>query len=70
MSNTNAKEFFVVAAIAAVSLQINAQTVNLAGEGWRLDGYGKLGMGNGEREKISLPIRVPCDVQTALFDAG
>ena len=40
-------------------------TLDLTGEGWRLEGKGE-----GNQGEISLPIRVPCDVQTALFDAG
>lgn len=56
----------LLSALAAFS--ISAATLDLAGDGWRLDG--RWGTGNGEREKISLPISVPCDVQTALFDAG
>ena len=43
----------------------NAATLDLAGEGWRLDGTGEDG-----KEAISLPMRVPGDVQSVLFDAG
>ena len=42
-----------------------ASTLDLAGDGWRLEGKGE-----GNHGEIALPIRVPCDVQTALFDAG
>ena len=43
----------------------SAATLDLSGEGWRLDGTGADG-----KEKISLPMRVPGDVQSVLFDAG
>ncbi len=55
-------------AIAALAAAANAVTLDLTGEGWRLEGNGERGTGNGE--EISLPVKVPCDVQTALFDAG
>ena len=47
------------------SLFAYSSTLDLAGDGWRLEGKGE-----GNHGEIALPIRVPCDVQTALFDAG
>ena len=52
-------------AVALCAAAANAATLDLAGEGWRLDGHGEGGKG-----EVSLPVKVPCDVQTALFDAG
>ena len=53
---------FLVATLATFA---HSATLDLSGDGWRLDGKGE-----GNKGEISLPIRVPCDVQTALFDAG
>ena len=53
----------LLAALAVFS--ISAATLDLAGDGWRLEGKVEGNVG-----EILLPVRVPCDVQTALFDAG
>lgn len=50
---------------AFAAFGISAATLDLAGAGWRLAGRGEGNIG-----EISLPVSVPCDVQTALFDAG
>ena len=52
-------------ACALCAATARAATLDLTGDGWRLDGKDE-----GNQGEISLPIRVPCDVQTALFDAG
>ena len=54
-----------IVAFCFVASAACAATLDLAGDGWRLDGTGKDG-----KEAISLPMRVPCDVQSILFDAG
>ena len=59
------KRTVVAAWCWAVVASAWAATLDLTGEGWRLEGKGE-----GNQGEISLPIRVPCDVQTALFDAG
>ena len=55
--------FFSV--LGGVPFFAGAATLDLAGDGWRLDGTGEDG-----KEAISLSMRVPGDVQSVLFDAG
>lgn len=55
-----------LATLVTLSAVAYSSTLDLTGEGWVLSD-GRCGRRN---EKIILPIRVPCDVQTALFDAG
>ena len=59
------KAGIAISALCVVSGALSGATLDLTGDGWRLDGKGE-----GNAGEISLPIRVPCDVQTALFDAG